>query len=198
MVTLGAAEPLTSHVTAYRITQRRLFPIAWNLRADDVKSLSPDGAADSAIRVNGKCRRERVRMRGGWTRGGGALWGRIACRCTRSPRVRAVVGGSVRGSGRGGVGGSVRVVITRPVMSRPATPIRQKWCSTRSRAGPMRQAPLPTPIGRPRHISRRSTQRRRCPNSARRAAPHRSIQTPTARGERLDVAQRRSRSGCRS
>jgi hypothetical protein len=37
IVTLRTPDLATSHVTADRITQRRLFPFAWNLRADDAK-----------------------------------------------------------------------------------------------------------------------------------------------------------------
>ena len=133
MVTLRAAEPVTSHVTAYRITQRRLFPFAWNLRVDDVKSCRPMVQPTRPSAPNGSVGPNASACEGdGRVAAGRVGGGRIACRCTRSRRVRAVVGGSVRGSGRDGVGGSDRVVITRPVMSRPATPTRRRWCSTRS------------------------------------------------------------------
>lgn len=196
MVTLRAPEPLISHVTAYRITQRRLFPFTWNLRVDDAKSCRPMVRRTRPSAPNGSVG-QRVRTRGGRTRGGRhACGGRIACRCIRSRRVRAVVGGSVRGSGRDGVGGSDRVVITRPVMSRPATPTRRKWCSTRSYR-PMRLAPLPTPMRRLWRRNRRPTERRRCRNSARPAARHRSTRTPTARGEPLCTSVSVvSRNGC--
>jgi hypothetical protein len=57
----------------------------------------PDGAADPAIRAERKCRPERVRMRGGWTRGGRPrLWGedrvslyQISTRASRRRRIGA-------------------------------------------------------------------------------------------------------------